>query len=64
MTRDRSVAGSSGATGPGPVEASSLQETYVSIVKQVNPSVVVIETSQGLGSQLRAASRVRPAAAA
>jgi putative serine protease PepD len=40
----------SGATGPGPVGASSLQETYVSIVKQVNPSVVVIQTSQGLGS--------------
>ena len=30
--------------------AQALQDTYVSVVARVNPSVVVIETSQGLGS--------------
>jgi S1-C subfamily serine protease len=51
----RSKAPSAGSTGaattPQPVIASgSLEDQYVSVVKAVGPSVVLIETDQGLGS--------------
>lgn len=42
------MTGGQGPDGSGP--AGTLQQQFVSIVNKVNPSVVVIETSQGLGS--------------
>ena len=50
------VASSTPAVGPSTsgdsslVDAQALQSTMVSIIKQVTPSVVVIETASGLGS--------------
>ena len=48
-----SAATASGAAPSSPAtagEALALQQNFVSVVKQVNPSVVVIETASGLGS--------------
>jgi S1-C subfamily serine protease len=42
--------GSSNPSGNSAVDAGSLQAAMVSVIKQVTPSVVVIETDSGLGS--------------
>jgi putative serine protease PepD len=50
LSAPTAVPGASGSPNQNPVDAGSLQSSMVAIIKQLTPSVVVIETDSGLGS--------------